>query len=223
MQTPIPNRASAGRELAEQLQHLQNREDVIVLALPRGGVPIGFEVAKHLNVPLDLLLVRKLGVPSYPELAMGAIASGDVRILNPQVLHSYAVKDADIKKVENQERQELLRREQAYRDVRPYPELTGKAVVLVDDGLATGATMFAAIDAIKSLSPSEIIVAVPVAPPTTVMELEQKVDQVVCPVQPENFSSLGEWYEDFSQVSDDEVTFLLEQAWHNEHAAQTPF
>lgn len=186
---------------------------MIVLALPRGGVPVAFEIAKELKAPLDLMIVRKLGTPDYPELAMGAIASGNIRVLNPRVINSYNISEAQIEEVEKREREELDRRALAYRGQQPYPDLHDKIVILVDDGLATGATMHAAIDAVRLRNPKSIVVAVPVAPPESVYELRQKVAEVICPLQPEALSSIGQWYEDFSQVSDEEVTELLHQLW----------
>ncbi len=215
MNPPIPNRTIAGKELAYALQKYQNLENTIVLALPRGGVPVAFEIAQKLNAPLDLMLVRKLGTPHYPELAMGAIASGNIKVLNPQVIYSYDISEEQIEKVEKVERQELERRALAYRGERPYPDLNDKIVILVDDGLATGATMHAAIDAVRLQDPRSIVVAVPVAPPDSINELRQKVDEVICPLQPIQFSSIGQWYEDFSQVSDETVAKLLSQAWQN--------
>ncbi|MGW8169140.1 MAG: phosphoribosyltransferase [Sulfurovaceae bacterium] len=215
MNPPIPNRTIAGKELALTLQKYQNLDNTIVLALPRGGVPVAFEIAQELNAPLDLMLVRKLGTPHYPELAMGAIAPGGIKVLNPQVIYSYDISEAEIEEVEKTERQELERRAVAYRGERPYPDLGNKIVILVDDGLATGATMHAAIDAVRLQDPRSIIVAVPVAPPDSINELRQKVDEVICPLRPTQFSSIGQWYEDFSQVSDETVTKLLSQAWQN--------
>ncbi len=215
MNPPIPNRTIAGKELAYALQDYQNLDNTIVLALPRGGVPVAFEIAQKLNAPLDLMLVRKLGTPHYPELAMGAIAAGDIRVLNPQVIYSYNISEAQIDKVEKEERQELERRAVAYRGERPYPDLNNKIVILVDDGLATGATMHAAIDAVRLQNPRSIIVAVPVAPPDSINALRRKVDKVICPLGPTQFSSIGQWYEDFSQVNDETVTKLLSQAWQN--------
>ena len=216
MHPPIRNRISAGKELAEALQSYQGLENVIVLALPRGGVPVAFEIAKNLKAPLDLMLVRKLGVPSYRELAMGAIASGDIKVLNPQVIHSYGITKAQIEEVEKREREELDRRAVAYRGQRPYPDLNDKIVIIVDDGLATGATMHAAIDAVHLQNPRSIVIAIPVAPPESISALRQKVDEVICPLQPTELSSIGQWYEDFSQVSDEDVTELLSQVWQNE-------
>lgn len=215
MYSSIPNRTFAGQALAEALKSYRDVENVIVLALPRGGVPVAFEIAKALNAPLDLMLVRKLGTPSHPELAMGAIASGDIRVLNKDVIYNYGIDQAEIAEVEKRERQELNRRAVAYRGQRPYPDLNDKTVILVDDGLATGATMHAAIDAVRLQHPRSIVVAMPVAPPESIYALRKKVDEVICPLQPEQLSSIGEWYEDFSQVSDEEVTQLLSQVWKN--------
>ena len=214
MQTRIPNRTAAGKELALALQHYRNQENVIVLGLPRGGVPVAFEVAQLLNAPLDLMLVRKLGAPHFPELAMGAIASGDIKVLNTQVIRSYAIRQEQINEVEQKERKELNRRAEAYRGQRPYPDLTEKIVILVDDGLATGATMHAAIDAVSLQKPKSIVVAIPVAPPESINELRQKVNEVICPMQPTQLTSIGQWYEDFCQVSDEEVTELLSLLWY---------
>lgn len=217
MQNLIPNRTIAGQELAAALLSYINQDNVIVLALPRGGVPVAFEISEKLHAPLDLLLVRKLGTPGYSELAMGAIASGGVKVLNTQILHSYGVSQSELDAVEKQERLELNRRSELYRGQRPYPSLTHKIVILVDDGLATGATMHAAIDAVKQQNPQKIIVAIPVAPPDSVESLNQMVDEVICPLQPQRLSSIGQWYADFSQVSDATVIDLLNQAWSNEH------
>lgn len=213
MQVPIENREIAGKALAEELMHYRNQNEVIVLALPRGGVPVAFEIARALEVNLDLLLVRKLGTPSFPELAMGAIASGDIKVLNPQVIQAYAISQTQIDEVEAKERAELHRRQLAYRGQKPVPNLTDKIVIIVDDGLATGATMHAAIDAVRQQSPQKIVVAVPVAPPETIDALRNSVDEIVCPIQPHQFSSIGQWYQSFSQVSDEEVTQLLNLAW----------
>jgi len=212
MQLPIPDRITAGKWLAKRLQATSKLIDPIVLALPRGGVPLAYEVAQALNAPLDLLLVRKLGTPLFPELAMGAIASGNIKVLNQQVIQAYHIQEMDIKAVEQTERAELERRTQAYRGNRATPNLTDRNIILVDDGLATGSTMKAAIDAVKTQQPQSITVAVPVAPPETIKELLTKVDQIICPFQPDNFSSIGQWYQHFTQVSDEEVKTLLEQA-----------
>jgi putative phosphoribosyl transferase len=217
MQNLIHNRTIAGQNLAEALPSYLSQENVIVLALPRGGVPVAFEIAEKLHAPLDLLLIRKLGTPGYSELAMGAIASGGIRVLNKRIMSSYGVRQAEVDAVEIKERLELDRRSELYRGQRPYPKLGHKIVILVDDGLATGATMHAAIDAVKQLNPQKIIVAIPVAPLDSIKSLQQMVDEVICPLQPRQLSSIGQWYADFSQVSDSTVIDLLNQAWSNEH------
>ena len=212
MQTPILNRIKAGQLLSERLVPL-NIANPIVLALPRGGVPVAYEIATALHAPLDLLIVRKLGTPSYPELAMGAIASGNIKVLNQHVIQAYGITDEAIAKVEFDERAELNRREHAYRGNHPNPSIKGRNVIIVDDGLATGSTMFAAVEALKQQHPNSITVAITVAPAEQITELVRKVDKVVCPLQPDDFSSVGEWYQDFSQVSDEQVKRLLEKAW----------
>ncbi len=211
MKLPIPDRRAAGRALAEALDRYAGRKDVIVLALPRGGVPVAAEIARGLDVPLDVMLVRKLGAPWQPELAMGAIASGGVRVMNDEVVRGMGISPEAIERVAQEELKELERRERAYRGNRPWPDLTDKTVILVDDGLATGATMHAAIDAVRAQNPAQIVVAVPVAPPDTVRALEPLVDEVVCLFQPEPFMAIGQWYQDFSQLTDAEVQALLEE------------
>ncbi len=211
MEIPIPDRHAAGQALAGSLQHYAGRDDVIVLALPRGGVPVAAEIARALDAPLDVMLVRKLGLPGHPELAMGAIASGGVRVMNDNVVRQSMVSPDAIEAVVEMESRELEHRERTYRGDRPWPDLKGRCVILVDDGLATGATMRAAIDAMKAQQPGCIVVAVPVAPPDTVRDLEPLVDEVVCPVQPESFMAIGQWYVDFHQISDAEVLALLEE------------
>jgi predicted phosphoribosyltransferase len=206
------DRFEAGRFLASRLQPLANRPDVVVLALPRGGVPVGYEVAKALNAPLDVFVVRKLGVPGQPELAMGALASGGARVLNEQVVRALGIPDHVIDAIAAQEQRELERREREYRDGRPPVDVEGKTVILVDDGLATGSSMRVAALALKERKPREIIVAVPVASAATCEEFQSEVDQVVCGVTPEPFWAVGQWYRDFSQVSDDEVRDLLRRA-----------
>ncbi len=217
MQNLIPNRTIAGQDLAEALSSYRSQKNVIVLALPRGGVPVGFEIAEKLHAPLDLLLVRKLGTPGYSELAMGAIASGGIIVLNKRIMSRYGVRQSELDAVEKKERLELNRRSELYRGQRPYHDLNQKIVILVDDGLATGATMHAAIDAVKQQNPQKIIVAIPVAPPDSIKSLQQMVDELICPLQPKQLSSIGQWYADFSQVSDATVIDLLNQAWSNEH------
>jgi putative phosphoribosyl transferase len=206
------DRDEAGRLLAARLAGYADRPDVLVLALPRGGVPIGYEVARALHVPLDVFIVRKLGVPGHEEFAMGAVASGGVRVINDQVVKALRIPDYVIDAVAQWEQQEVERRERLYRGNRPPPDVHGKTVILVDDGLATGSTMLAAVEALRRLGPARIIVAVPVASPDTCELLKEKVDEVVCAVTPEPFYAVGLWYEDFSQVSDEEVRELLQQS-----------
>jgi putative phosphoribosyl transferase len=209
---PFRNRSEAGRWLADRLQAYAQRPDVIVLALPRGGVPVGFELARSLNAPLDVFLVRKLGLPGQEELAMGAIASGGVRVLNDDVVRAVGVPASVIDDVARKEDQELRRREAAYRGSRPAPEVRGRVVILVDDGLATGSTMKAAVRAVRQMQPARVVVAVPVAAASTRDELAAEVDEVVCMTPPEPFLAVGRWYEDFSQTTDDEVRDLLQRA-----------
>jgi putative phosphoribosyl transferase len=215
MELPYKNRSEAGRELANALQPYANRPDVLVLGLPRGGVPVAYRVAKSLNAPMDLILVRKLGLPGHEELAMGAIATGGIHVLNAEVLQGSGISEAQIEQVAAVELQELRRRERIYRDDRPIPEVHGRCVILIDDGLATGATMQAAIAALRQQKPSEILVAIPVAPPDTVASLQQQADAVICPAMPEPFFGVGVWYADFAQVTDAEVRELLGEIWHS--------
>lgn len=207
------DRTEAGRALARRLTAYADRSDVIVLALPRGGVPVAFEVAKALKAPLDIFVVRKLGVPGHEELAMGAIASGGVRVINDDVMNHLGLPGAVIDAVAAKEEKELARRERAYRGVRPAPDVRGRTVILVDDGLATGSTMRAAAAALRKQQPARIIVAVPVAASQTYEEFKTEVDEIVCGETPEPFMGVGRWYHDFSQTSDEEVHRLLEQAW----------
>lgn len=207
------NRRAAGQALAEALAAYRGRDDLTVLALPRGGLPVANEIASVLDAELDVLLVRKLGVPWHPELAMGAIASGGRRVMNDDVVRSLGIPEADIRQVEAAEREELERRAATYRGARPWPELAGRCVILVDDGLATGATMLAAVEAVRQELPAHIVVAVPVAPPDTVRRLRAQVDELVCLHQPVNFMAVGAWYVDFNQVGDDEVRRVLAAAW----------
>lgn len=206
---PFENRAQAGRILAAQLAEYRGRPEVLVLGLPRGGVPVAFEVAQALGVPLDVFLVRKLGVPGHAELAMGAIASGGVRVVNQAMLRSLRISPQQLDAVIRAEEAELRRQERVYRGDRPPPDVSGRTAILVDDGLATGATMQAAVAALRSAGPKEVVVAVPVAPPETCAELEVEADRVVCALTPEPFYAVGAWYRDFSQTSDDEVRELL--------------
>ena len=208
------NRLEAGRYLATLLQQYANRPDVIVLALPRGGVPVGYEVAKALHAPLDVFIVRKLGVPGHEELAMGAIATGGTIVLNNEVVNMLRIPRRVIDAVAAREEQELQRREHLYRDDRPLPNVKGKTVILVDDGLATGSTMRAAIEALKQEQPAHIVVATPVGALPTCDELGQQVSEVICAQTPEPFYGVGYWYQDFSQTSDQEVHDLLAQAQH---------
>lgn len=203
------NRADAGRRLAGVLREYASRGDVIVLALPRGGVPVGVEVAQALGAPLDVFIVRKLGLPGHEELAMGAIASGGVQVLNHDLIEQVGIRPDRIEQVARRERLELERRERLYRGDRPFPDLTGKTVILVDDGLATGSTMRAAVEALRSKGPRRIVVAVPVAAPETCEAFRFLADEIVCAVTPEPFHAVGLWYEDFSETTDDEVHELL--------------
>lgn len=206
------NRSEAGRIIAQRLKHYADRPDVLVLALPRGGVPVGYEVAKALHTPLDVFVVRKLGIPGHEELAMGAVATGGVRVLNDQVVRGLGIPEHVIHAVADWELQELERRERVYRGERPAPDVRGKTVILVDDGLATGSTMLAAVQALRKLGPARIVVAVPVASPETCELLTEYVDETVWGVTPEPFYAVGLWYRDFSQTSDDEVRELLESS-----------
>jgi predicted phosphoribosyltransferase len=206
------NRAEAGRKLARALEPYRSDPDVVVLALPRGGVPIGFEVAIGLGAPLDLFVVRKLGVPGREELAMGAVASGGVRVLNVDVIRALAIPGAVVEAVSEREREELRRREAAYRGDAPPVDLRGRAVILVDDGLATGSSMRAAVRAVAPHAPVRTVIAAPVAAPETLDELRREVDDVVCLLAPERFSAVSLWYDDFPQTSDDEVRELFERA-----------
>ncbi|MEA5535556.1 phosphoribosyltransferase [Crocosphaera sp. XPORK-15E] len=203
------NRTEAGQQLAAHLTEFKNRKDVLVLALPRGGVPVAFEIAKKLNLPLDVCLVRKLGVPDRRELAMGAIASGGVRIINYDVVNWLHLSPSIIEEVAQQEEQELQRRDRAYRGNKPFPKICDQTIILVDDGIATGSTIKAAIAILKQQNPQKIIVAVPVAPPSVCRQLELEVAQVVCLEMPESLNSISLWYNDFSQTSDQEVCNLL--------------
>ena len=203
------DRTDAGRQLAEELLSYAGRDDAIVLALPRGGVPVAFEVAQRLGVPLDVFVVRKLGVPGHEELAMGAIASGGIRVLNEDVLYVLPDAQSIVEMVTAIEREELKRRERDYRGDRPAPEVRGRTVILVDDGLATGATMRAAAAALRQQGAAKIIVAVPVGAPGTCHEIRSVADEVVCLQTPGSFMGVGQYYEDFSQTTDEEVRELL--------------
>jgi predicted phosphoribosyltransferase len=208
------DRRGAGRKLAEQLAAYAGRPDVIVLALPRGGVPVAYEVASALAAPLDIFIVRKLGLPGHEELALGAIASGGVQVLNDEIVQTLKIPQRVIDTVAQRELAELQRREQAYRGNRSAPDVRDRTVILIDDGLATGASMRAAVAGLRALNPAEIVVAVPTAAPETCAALEPEVDRVVCAMTPEPFYGVGRWYEDFSQTTDEEVRLFLEQANH---------
>ncbi len=203
------DRYDAGRRLAEALGSYAGRSDVLVVALPRGGVPVGYEVARALGAPLDVMQVRKLGVPGHEELAMGAIASGGVRIVSEDVVEALRIPERVVATVAAAETQELERRERIYREGRLFPELRGRTVILVDDGLATGSTMRAAAAALRSMGAARLVAAVPVAPKESCAALRETVDDVVCATMPDRFMAVGEWYEDFSQTSDEEVSELL--------------
>ena len=206
------DRRAAGQVLADELRAYARRNDVVVLALPRGGVPVGYEVARALGAPLDVFVVRKLGIPWHEELAMGAIASGGVRVLDRELIRAAHVTERELERVIASEEAELARREQRYRGDRPFPNVAGKTVILVDDGLATGATMRAAVEALRADGPASIVVAVPVAAPTTCDAFRDIADEIVCAVTPDPFNAVGLWYDDFSQTTDDEVHALLGDA-----------
>jgi putative phosphoribosyl transferase len=212
MPLPFQDRTDAGRQLARKLAKYRGNPSVVVLALPRGGVPVGFEVAEAIEAPLDVFLVRKLGIPGHEELALGAIASGGVRVLNHDVLYMSGIDEQGIDAIAEREQKELERRERAYRTGRSPVEIEGRVVILIDDGLATGATMLAATRAIRKLRPEKLIVAVPVSAPETCNHFRREVDEIVCAETPRPFQAVGLWYEDFSQTTDDEVRDLLARA-----------
>jgi len=206
------DRTQAGILLAQKLAAYAGRHDVIVLALPRGGVPVAFEIARALQAPLDVLLVRKLGVPGHEEYAMGAIATGGVCILQSDVIKQLAIPQASVDDLVQRKQEELAQRERLYRSNRPAPKLEGSIVIVVDDGLATGSTMLAAIHALRQARPARMIIAIPVGARVSVARLQAEVDEIVCLSIPENFQAVGLWYEDFNQTSDDEVIHLLDEA-----------
>jgi putative phosphoribosyl transferase len=206
------DRKDAGQQLARKLQQYAGRPDVIVLALPRGGVPVGFEIARALDLPLDVFVIRKLGLPWQEELAIGALASGGVRFLDQDLIRAAGVSEEDIRRITAIEQDELARREKSYRGDREFPDLTGKTVLLVDDGLATGSTMRVAVAALRQEGPARIVVAVPVASPETCEDFRDIADDIICAITPERFYAVGLWYADFSQTEDDEVHRLLKQA-----------
>jgi predicted phosphoribosyltransferase len=213
-QSPFRDRREAGRVLAHKLKKYAGRHEVVVLALPRGGVPVAFEVAEALGAPMDIFLVRKLGTPGHRELAMGAIASGGIRVLNDDVVRWLGIRDEQIDAVAREEQRELERRQQAYLEGRALTPLEGRIVILVDDGLATGSTMRAAVQAVRQHNAARIVVAVPVGAPDTCSEMAALADEVVCARMPEPFSAVGQWYLDFDQTTDSEVMDLI-----HEHAA----
>ena len=209
------DRSDAGRRLASELRNYEDRPEVIVLALPRGGVPVGFEVTSALHAPLDVFVVRKLGLPWHEELAMGAIASssaGTIRVLDENMLRTARVSDAELERVTVSEQVELERREHLYRGDRPFPGLAGKTVIVVDDGLATGSTMRAAVAALRQERPGRVVVAVPVAALETCNAFRDIADEIICAETPEPFTAVGQWYENFTPTTDDEVHELLERA-----------
>jgi predicted phosphoribosyltransferase len=208
---PFADRREAGRELANKLRTYRGRSDVVVLALPRGGVPVAFEIAEALDAPLDIFVVRKLGMPGHPEFAIGAIASGDIRVLSEDVIRWYRIPDHAIETVARQERAELERREREYRAGRPLTDLRDRTVILVDDGLATGSTMRAAVQAVRAHRPRRVVVAVPVGAPETCEAFADITDETICARTPEPFSAVGLWYRNFSQTTDQEVRDLLQQ------------
>lgn len=209
MRVPFKDRYEAGRHLATKLTAYANRSDVLVLGLPRGGVPVAYEVARALNAPLDVFLVRKLGVPGQQELAMGALASGGVCVLNRELIETLGIPEQVIHAVAADEQHELERRERLYRDDRPPPDANGRTVILIDDGLATGATMRAAAVTLRQQGPARVVIAVPLAAPSVCQEFAAEVDEIVCAVTPEPFYAVGLWYDDFSPTSDEEVRDLL--------------
>lgn len=206
------NREEAGRILAHALHEYADRDDVIVLALPRGGVPVGFEVAKFLHIPLDVFTVRKLGVPGHDELAMGALAMGGIHIFNDDIINSLHISEDDISNTIAKEQKELNRRTLAYRGNAAFPTLQKQTIILVDDGIATGATMRAAIKALRQMHPAKVIVAVPVADYELSEKIRPLTDDLICPLRPTHFYAVGAWYEDFSQTEDEEVFALLNEA-----------
>ncbi len=212
IELPIRDRTAAGEALADALADRFSNVNALVLALPRGGVPVAYEVARRLNAELDLMLVRKLGAPGQRELAAGAIASGGIRVLNQSVIDGLGISERELDRVAEEERRELERREGLYRDRRPHPDVAGRSVILVDDGVATGATMRAAIAALRQQQPKEVVVAVPVAAADTLAILAREADEVVCLATPSPFWAIGQWYRNFDQVSDDEVRRLLTES-----------
>jgi putative phosphoribosyl transferase len=212
MLRPYKDRYDGGRRLADQLKQYANRSDVVVLGLPRGGVPVAYEIAQRLHAPLDVFVVRKLGVPGYEELAAGAIASGGTIVVNPEIVRILPNSEQIINELAARETIEIDRREHLYRDGRPPTELRDRTVILVDDGLATGATMRAAVTALRQRGAAKIVVAVPVGAPETCQEIQLEVDDLICGIAPPYFHAVGQFYTDFSQTTDEEVRELLAQA-----------
>jgi len=211
--TIFTDRVQAGRMLAERLKAYADRKDVTVLGIPRGGIPVAFEIAEALGAQLDVFVARKLGVPGQEELAFGAIASGGVRVLDPDIIGAVGISNSDIEEVTSREQRELERRERLYRGNRASLDIGGRTAILVDDGIATGSSIRAAISALRHLQPARLVVAAPVAPLSTCARLRQEVDDLVCVDMPRTFRAIGEFYEDFSQVTDQEVTDLLQRNW----------
>jgi putative phosphoribosyl transferase len=205
----LRDRMEAGKRLARELMRYATRSDVLVLALPRGGVPVGFEVARSLGAPLDVFVVRKLGMPFHEELAMGAIASGGAQLLNDDVIQTYAISEQELERVIDSELRELERRERLYRGDRPFPVIRDRTVILVDDGLATGSSMRAAVMALREEGPARVVVAVPVAAKDTCDAFRELADEIVCLETPQPFDAVGQWYQNFSQTTDQEVHALL--------------
>lgn len=217
------NRTEAGRILSDELKDYGDLMNVIVLGLPRGGVPVAAEVANRLHADLDVIVVRKLGVPGHEEVAMGAIATGGVEVINADVVRSFGVPDSAIEKIRRIEKKELQRRELAYRGDRPPYHVQNRIVIIADDGIATGATMKAAVTALRQLNPERIIAAAPVAPPDAYNSMSKAADKFICPVIPIYFRSVGQWYQDFSQTTDAEVKEILNQAWDTNEYEQRMF
>jgi len=215
------DRVEAGGRLAERLRPYANRGDVIVLGIPRGGVPVAFEVAEALNAPLDIFLSRKLGVPGQEELAFGAVASGGVRVLDDDLIESVGISKQEIEEITGKVRAELERRERVFRGDRPPLELEGKIAILIDDGIATGSSMRAAIKALRLHKPAKVVVAIPVAPLSTCHRLRTKVDELICVYMPESFYAIGQFYADFTQVADEEVTELIRRAAQRKEPAKS--
>ena len=213
MQRRFANRRTAGRQLVRRLSKYRDAKDAIVIALPRGGVVLAFEIATALHLPLDLCIVRKLGVPSQPELAMGAIALGGVEVLHGDLIAALGIRQDEIDREVTLERAELNRRERSYRAGRPWPDLEGKTAIVVDDGIATGATAEAAVQALRLKGVQRVVIAVGVAAPSAITRLCLEADEVICVLEPPNLSSIGEWFEDFTQVTDHEVRSLLARCW----------